>query len=108
VVVSVMDGVPVLLENRGGNGYNWLRVRLSGTKSNRMGVGARVKVTAGGITQVQTVYAGGSYLSSNDPRLHFGVGSARIAEIEVQWPGGDKQHLAGVRTNQQIEIVQSR
>jgi enediyne biosynthesis protein E4 len=108
VVVSVMDGVPLLLENRGGSKSNWLRIRLTGTKSNRMGVGARVKVTAGALTQVQTMYAGGSYLSSNDPRLHFGVGTASRADVEVTWPGGGSQRLTGIRTNQQIEIVQGR
>jgi hypothetical protein len=107
VVVSVMDGAPLLLDNTGGNKSSWLRVRLIGTKSNRMGVGARVSVTAGGVKQLQTVYAGGSYLSSNDPRLLFGLGSATQADVEVTWPGGGSQRLPAVKINQQIDIRQS-
>lgn len=106
VVVLVMDGKPMLLENVNGNRGNWLRVELTGTKCNRMGVGARVKVTAGGLVQYATVRAGGSYLSSNDPRLHFGVGSATQAEIEVAWPGGGIEKVAGVKPNQAVHIRQ--
>ena len=105
-VVSVMDGVPLLLENGGGNRSNWLRLRLTGTKANRMSVGARIKLTAGGLVQYQTVRAGGSYLSSNDPRLHFGLGAAIVADIEVTWPGGGIQRISAVKANQQVEIRQ--
>lgn len=105
VVVSVMDGKPVLLENAGGGG-NWLRIRLSGVASNKMGVGARVKVTAGGKAQFGSVHAGGSYLSSNDPRLHFGLGPATEADIVVTWPSGAVQTVQKVKANQQLEITE--
>jgi hypothetical protein len=108
VVVSVLDGKPMLLENLNGNRANWLRVELTGEKCNRMAVGARVKVTAGGLTQYASVRAGGSYFSSNDPRLHFGLGSAPEAEIEVTWPGGGTERIAGLKANQAVHIRQGR
>ena len=108
VVVSVLDGKPMLLENLNGNRANWLRVELTGEKCNRMAVGARVKVTARGLTQYATVRAGGSYLSSNDPRLHFGLGSAPEADIEVTWPGGGTERVPGLKANQAVHIRQGR
>ena len=66
--------------------------------------GARVKVTAGGMTQYESVRAGGSYLSSNDPRLHFGLVSATRAEVEVSWPGGGTEKFTNVPSNAQLDI----
>jgi len=108
MVVSVMDAKPLLLENKGGNKGNWLRVKLTGVTCNRMAVGARVKLTAGGITQYGAVRAGESYLSSNDPRLHFGLGTASQADVEVRWPGGKTERFEAVRANQQFEIRQAK
>ena len=107
IIVSLMDAPPLLLENTGGNRANWLRVVLSGVRSNRMGVGARVKVTAGGAVQHAAMRAGESYLSSNDPRLHFGLGAADEADVEVRWPGGGLDRIEGVKANRQITIRQS-
>lgn len=104
-LVSVMDASPILLENTGPR-QNWIRVRLKGTAGNRMGVGARVKVTVNGVSQFRTLSAGGSYLSSNDPRLHFGIGAARNADIQVRWPTGFVQNVGIVKANQQVEIVE--
>jgi len=106
VAVSIMDAKPLLLENNGGNKGNWLRVKLTGVTCNRMAVGARVKVIAGGITQYAAVRAGESYLSSNDPRLHFGLGTATEADLEVKWPGGKTERFQAVRANQQFDIRQ--
>lgn len=108
VVVSVMEGKPVLLENATPHRANWLRVILTGVQCNRMAVGARVQVTVGKHVQVATVYAGGSYLSSNDPRLHFGLGTAPEAEVEVTWPGGVKQRVGPVKANREIHIHHGR
>ena len=105
IAVSRMDAKPLLLENSGVRG-NWLRVKLIGAKCNRQAVGARVKVTAGGVTRYESVRAGGSYLSSNDPRLHFGLGAASQADIEVTWPGGGSSKLTAVPANRQVEIRQ--
>ena len=105
-MVSVIDGKPLLLENRGTGRANWLRVRLAGTQSNRMAIGARVKVKAGTLTRYATMRAGESYLSSNDPRLHFGLGSETTADIEVTWLGGQTQLVSGVKANTEIKILQ--
>jgi hypothetical protein len=73
-----------------------------------MGVGAKVKITAGATVQYGIVSAGGSYLSSNDPRLHFGLGSATEASIEVTWPGGGTQDFQKVKANTQVTLEESR
>jgi hypothetical protein len=66
-----------------------LTLALEGTASNRDGVGARVAVTLSGRTQVSARFGGGSYLSTSDPRLHFGLGAARsVDQVEVRWPSG--------------------
>ncbi len=99
VVISVMDAPPVFLRNDSagagdGDGARWVRLTLEGVKSNRAGIGARVKMTAGGRTQTASPRAGESYLSSHDPRLHFGLGTAQEADIEVIWPSGKRsRHL---------------
>lgn len=90
LVISVIDGPPLLLRNSAARNPStrWLRLKLEGVKSNRSGIGARVRVTAGGLTQTASLRAGESYLSSNDPRLHFGLGAADTADVEVSWPSG--------------------
>ena len=78
-----------LLRNDGGNRHHALIVRTQGTISNRDGIGARIQLTAGKMTQVREVKAGSSYLSQNDMRLHFGLGAiAAIDRLEVRWPSG--------------------
>ena len=97
VVVLNMDGSPQLLLNETGDHNHCVLLNLVGSKSNRMGVGAKVTLTAGKLTQTDEVRAGGSYLSSNDPRLHFGLASeARIAEISIRWPSGTKDTMKDV------------
>jgi hypothetical protein len=94
-----------LLRNDGGNRQNALLVRTIGVKSNRDGVGARLRLTAGGRTQVREVKAGSSYLSQNDPRIHFGLGAAtRVDRLEVRWPSGRTDTLQDVPANQIISI----
>lgn len=106
IVVSVIDGKPLLLENRSTSPGKWLRIKLTGSRCNRQAVGARVKVIANGLTQYGTVQAGGSYLSSNDPRLHFGLGSATQADVTVTWPGGAKEEFRAIPANRQLDIRQ--
>jgi enediyne biosynthesis protein E4 len=100
-VITVLGGPPVILMNRGGN-QHWLSVTLRGTRSNRDGLGTRVRVNG------QTRYAttSSSYCSANDKRLHFGLGSAQSATIEVAWPSGVKQTLEDVRTDQFLAITE--
>jgi hypothetical protein len=100
-VITVLGGRPIVLMNRGGK-QHWLTITLRGKRSNRDGLGARVRVNG------QTRYAttAGSYLSSNDKRLHFGLGSATIASVEVAWPSGLRQKMDGVRSDQFLEVCE--
>ncbi|HEX3373615.1 MAG TPA: CRTAC1 family protein [Edaphobacter sp.] len=94
VVVEDLDGDPVLLRNPGLPSNHWISFELAGTKSNRMALGARVTIRSGGMTQTDEVRSGGSYLSQNDVRLHFGLGSAtRIDSAVVRWPSGQEDTL---------------
>jgi enediyne biosynthesis protein E4 len=99
VVLTSLGGPPVLLLNRGGSNH-WLSILLEGTRSNRDGFGTRVRVN--GQTRLATSTA--SYSCSNDKRLHFGLGDAKIASIEVLWPSGTRQRLEGVPADQFLKI----
>ena len=108
VIVNEIDGAPSLLRNDGGNqSGNWLLLKLQGTKSNRNAVGARVTLKVGDLAQVQEVYAGDSYLSHSDWRLHFGLGSAKIVdEIEIKWPNGKVEKKTKIAANQILKIIE--
>jgi enediyne biosynthesis protein E4 len=108
MIVNEIDGPPLLLRNDGGSqAGNWLLLQLQGTKSNRNAVGARVTLKAGGLTQVQEVYAGDSYLSHSDWRLHFGVGNAKtIDEIEIRWPSGKTEKKTKQAVNQVLKLTE--
>ena len=82
-------------------------LKLQGTKSNRNAVGARVTLKVGDLAQVQEVYAGDSYLSHSDWRLHFGLGSAKIVdEIEIKWPNGKVEKKTKIAANQILKIIE--
>ena len=86
---------------------HWLLLRLAGTRSNRSAIGARVWVTAGGRTQVDEVRSGGSYLSQNDLRLHFGLGAAARADsITVRWPSGAKTVIKDVDADRVVTLTE--
>ena len=94
-----------LLRNDGGNRGNALLVRLIGTESNRDGVGARLRLTAGGRTQIREVKTGSSYLAQSDLRQHFGLGAVVSADrLEVQWPSGRTDVLQNVPANRIVTI----
>ncbi|MEP7305599.1 MAG: CRTAC1 family protein [Acidobacteriota bacterium] len=89
ILVVNLDDRPTLLRNDTVSGNHWITIGLVGTKSNRAAIGARVRVTAGGRTQVSEVRSGGSYLSQNDRRAHVGLGGAeRVDQVEIRWPSG--------------------
>jgi len=107
VLVLDLGQRPRLLRNDGGNRKNWVMVRLVGTTSNRDGIGARVRVTAGGRTQMRLRVSSSGYISQSDPRLHFGLGdAARIDRIEIRWPSGKVQTVEGQRPNRVITITE--
>jgi enediyne biosynthesis protein E4 len=94
-----------LLRNDGGNQNHWLSILLLGTKSNRDGVGARVKVTAGDFVSYDQRKGGTSYQSARDPRLHFGLGRrSEVDAIEVKWPSGAISKIGKVKGDQIIAI----
>ena len=100
-------GLPTLYENRAAAGRGWVGFVLAGRAPNTLAFGAIVEVTAGGRTQRQLVNACVSYLSSSDPRPHFGLGAAEQADrVEIRWPNGETQVLEGVAANQVLEVVQ--
>src|SRR2546426_10897832 len=87
IVVADLDVPPQLLRNDGGNANNSILIKTIGVKSNRDGIGARVKIVSGDLTQIDEVHSGGSYLSQNDLRLHFGIEKrTKVNLIEVHWP----------------------
>jgi hypothetical protein len=92
IVVANVGDPPLLLRNGGGSGNHFINFKLVGTKSNRDGMGARIKLTAGGISQIREIAGGGSYLSQSDLRAHFGLGrSIKADTVEVTWPSGAHQ-----------------
>jgi hypothetical protein len=108
VIVNELDGAPMLLRNDGGSkAGHWISLKLQGTKSNRNAAGARVELKAGGLTQIDEVHAGDSYISHSDWRLHFGLGAATIVdEITVRWPAGGVEKLTNVKADQVLKIVE--
>ncbi len=109
VVVEDLDGKPLILRNPGVAGHHWVSFELAGTKSNRLALNARVKIVAGGMTQTGEVHSGGSYLSQNDLRLHFGLGAAtKIDSVEVHWPSGAVDHIGGLPADHFYSILEGR
>lgn len=105
VVINNLDGAPTLLRNDGGSQNNFLVVNLRGSKSNRSAFGARVKVTAGDLVQVAELRSGGSYISQNDLRLHFGLEKrTKIDAVEIRWPSGAVEKHLNVPSNSFINI----
>lgn len=104
-VIAVLDDAPLILRNMGTR-HNWLGISLTGAKSNRSAVGARVIVTnLAGQKQIFDANTGGSYLSSNDPRIVVGLGNARgVRAVEVRWPSGRVQTLANPQINRYLRI----
>ncbi|MDE2814656.1 MAG: FG-GAP-like repeat-containing protein [Gemmatimonadota bacterium] len=103
LLVTNVAAAPNLLRNDGGNRQHWLTIQLGNTSQH-----ARVAVTAGGQRQVKEYQSGGSYLASSDPRLHFGLGEATEATVEIRWPDGTLQKIEAVATDQILHIIQSK
>src|SRR5262245_15129332 len=108
IVVNNMNDTPSLLKNFGEK-KNWVLIKTIGRKSNRNGIGARVTITAGGLRQMDEVRSGGSYISQNDLRLHFGIGnSIKIDKLEVLWPSGRNELFENLKANQIIVIEEGK
>ena len=105
ILVNNLGQAPQLLRNDGGNSNHWLEIFLIGTKSNRDGVGARVKVSAGDLVLYDQRKGGMSYQSAQDPRLHFGLGQrTNVDSIEITWPSGIVTKLANLKCDQIVTV----
>jgi hypothetical protein len=111
VVVNTVNDYPQLLRCTSTTGNNWIKVRIIGTKSNRSGIGARlicVTHPAGEAKphrQIDEIRSGGSYISQNDLRIHFGLGKAeKVDALEIHWPSGQVDTLKDIKANQQIFV----
>lgn len=108
LVVGSIDSVTFMYRNmsREQKGGNYLQVRCAGARKNTWGIGARVEIRAGGMTQIQEVAATRGFASSVEPILHFGLGktASKIDEVRVRWPGGAEEILKNVKINQRLTV----
>jgi hypothetical protein len=109
ILVNNQNEPPSLLKQSAAGSNHWIILQLTGTKSNRSALGARVRLTASGRTQIDEVRSGGSYLSHNDLRLHFGLGASKEADqIEIEWPSGARQKLVHVKADRVVSIRENQ
>jgi enediyne biosynthesis protein E4 len=109
VVVGDIDGGPMILRNHGIPGRHWVSFELTGSKSNRLALNARISLVAGGMTQTDEVHSGGSYLSQNDLRIHFGLANAtRIDKVQIYWPSGQSEILTNLTADQHYAVVEGK
>jgi len=109
VLMTILDGSPVLLRNRTANTNHWITIKTVGTQSNRDGFGARVRVKAGSLVHNAEVRANSSFESASDPRLHFGVGAAQtIDHITVRWPSGRVDEIGPESADQELIIKEGQ
>ena len=108
-VIGDLDGSPMILRNHGVPGRHWVSFELAGTKSNRLALNARIKLVAGGITQTDEIHSGGSYLSQNDLRVHFGLGAAKkIDSVEIRWPSGKVESLTNLDADHFYSVLEGQ
>jgi len=106
-LVTVLDGSSLLLRNESPRGH-WLRIKPIGGRRTRDGVGTRVELKAGGLTQTAEARANSSFESASDPRLHFGLGTATTVDsIIVHWPSGKVETIGSQSVDQELEIEES-
>jgi hypothetical protein len=110
VVINNLDSTPTLLRNVVKNGNHWVTLKLiGGPKSPRDAIGAKVFLTAGGVRQRADVFSGGSYGSSSDLRVHFGLGNAtNVERVEIQWPSGTKQEVTLPRVDKIFTVDEAK
>jgi hypothetical protein len=109
VVINNLDGSAQVLRNDGGNTNNSVLIKTIGVKSNRDGIGARVKVVAGDLVQKDEVRSGDSYLSQSDLRLHFGLEKrTKIDLIEIRWPSGAVDKITDAKPNRVLTIKEGQ
>ena len=105
IVINNINDLPTLLKNEGGNRKHWIEIKTVGTKSNRAGIGTRVKVVTGSHSQVDEVQSGGSFLSQSDLRLHFGLGGdTKIDLLELKWPSGTVDQIRNLAADRILTV----
>jgi hypothetical protein len=104
ILIVNLNEPPSLLRNDVKGDRHWLKVQLEGVTSNRSAIGAQVVAVYGGRRQAKAVLAQSSYLSANDPRLHFGLGSETKADLEIHWPNGGREKIAAVEADRLVVI----
>jgi enediyne biosynthesis protein E4 len=104
ILVVNLNEPPSLLRNDMRGDHHWLKIKLIGTKSNRSAIGARVVVYYGGKKQAQEVMSQSSFYSANDPRLHFGLGREKTADVAVRWPNGLEEKFKSVPADQLLVL----
>jgi Trp operon repressor len=109
VLLLNVGATPSLLKNTNADGFHRILFKLIGTKSNRAAIGARVTIVSAGITQISEVRGGESYLSQNDLRVHFGLGTAKIIEsVQIRWPNGDVETLHNVAADAICTVIEGQ
>ena len=109
IVIATLGGPAYLFRNDGGNQRNWLRVRVTGSRSTRSGLGAVVRVTSESGVQTQTVRSGSSYASQSELTLTFGLGrDTSVLTVAVQWPSGKAQTFTALAPNQVVVVDEER
>jgi hypothetical protein len=109
VLVNCVNDVPQLLRCDSTLKNNWILVKTVGVKSNRSGIGARIVCKPEGEhQQMDEVRSGGSYISQSDLRVHFGLAKAAKVDIEVHWPSGVVDNMAGVAANQVVTVIEGK
>jgi hypothetical protein len=105
IVVENVDGKPLILRNEGGNHNHWIEFDLAGTKSNRLALNARLRAVAGDLIQVDEVRSGGSYLSQNDLRIHFGLATHdHLDRLEILWPSGKTETISNLAADRLYSV----
>ncbi|WP_373694147.1 CRTAC1 family protein [Edaphobacter paludis] len=110
VVINVLDGHPALLRNVSSDHHHWIEFKLiGGPRSPRDAMGAKVFVTANGMRQRDDIFSGGSFASTHDPRVHFGLGdSTKVDSVEVHWPSGAKEKFSIAKVDQIVTLTEGK
>jgi hypothetical protein len=106
ILVVNLNEPPSLLRNDVSGGHHWLKVKLMGVKSNRGAIGARVTARYGNKVQAQEVLSQSSFYSASDSRLHFGLGPAEYADLEIRWPNGNRENLSKVPADRLVFVTE--
>src|SRR6185369_9545572 len=105
IVIADSGGSALFYRNDGGNRNHWLAIKARGRDSKLIGLGSKVRITAGGVTQYREINPYGSYLSTSDMRLYIGLGKQTVAQrLEIEWSRGKKQLLENVRADQLLTL----